>query len=300
MIIQKDSFKEKISSKILTIRNTQVLLDKDLAEFYEIETKILNQAVKRNIERFPKEFMFQLSQSEVEDEILRSQFVTPSSWGGRRTLPYVFTEQGVSMLSAILKSKKAIEISIQIIQFFVEMRHFLLDNQDIFNRISRVESKLLQYDENFNMIFKSLSNKDPDKGIFYEGELFDSSKFILELIKKGRNRIILIDNYVDEKTLELFSSKHKNIIVNIYTLKKSTLLKSLEEKFNQQYGNLEIIIFKKSHDKFLIIDDEVYHIGASLKDLETKWFAFSKMNDFKEEILKRLNKIFTPQKYKSL
>lgn len=184
------------------------------------------------------------------------------------------------MLSAVLKSSVAIEVSIKIIRAFVQMRHFMIENASVFQRLARVELKQLEHDQNFNKIFKAIEKKQltPNQGIFYDGQLFDAHKFILDLIKQAKESITLIDNYVDETTLMLLSHKNKGVLVKIYTKEVTKQLELAKDKFNQQYKNLEVIPFNKSHDRFLIVDQETYHIGASLKDAGKKWFAFSKMN----------------------
>jgi hypothetical protein len=282
---------EFIKNKIYTIRGKQVILDSDLAILYGVETRILNQAVRRNIERFPKDFMFQLKEDEIES--LRSQFVTSKTLrGGRRYLPYVFTEQGVAMLSAVLRSEMAIKVSVQIMKAFVEMKKFISTNIDLFYRIETLEKKQIGFqietEKKFNEIFKALESNKPKQGIFFDGQIFDSYKFITDLIKLAKKEIILIDNYIDESVLTLFS-KIQNVKITIYT---KNITKQLElEKFNSQYEKIEIKEFKKSHDRFLIIDkNEIYHIGASLKDLGKKWFAFSKLEkEILEYILKKIN-----------
>ena len=281
---------EDINSKIYTIRGVQVMLDEDLAKLYNVETKVFNQAVKRNIERFPDNFRFLLTQNEYES--LRSQFVTLETARGkhRKYLPYAFTEQGVSMLSAVLKSDTAIHTSIQIINSFVKMRRFLFDNASVFQRFTQIEQKLLTHDENFDKLFEALENKSlkPKQGIFYDGEIFDAYIFINDLIKNTKDEIILIDNYIDENVFILFS-KYPNIKIKIYTQSITKQLKLDFEKYQKQYQNIELLEFKNSHDRFLIIDKkEIFHIGASLKDLAKKWFAFSKINLEIAELLKKL------------
>ena len=281
---------EDINSKIYTIRGVQVMLDEDLAKLYNVETKVFNQAVKRNIERFPDNFRFLLTQNEYES--LRSQFVTLETARGkhRKYLPYAFTEQGVSMLSAVLKSDTAIHTSIQIINSFVKMRRFLFDNASVFQRFTQIEQKLLTHDENFDKLFEALENKSlkPKQGIFYDGEIFDAYIFINDLIKNAKAEIILIDNYIDENVFILFS-KYPNIKTKIYTQSITKQLKLDFEKYQKQYQNIELLEFKNSHDRFLIIDKkEIFHIGASLKDLAKKWFAFSKINLEIAELLKKL------------
>ena len=283
---------QNIQNKIYTIRGVQVMIDEDLAKLYQVETRVFNQAVKRNIKRFPKSFRFQLTEDEYKN--LTSQFVTSSilssKHGGRRHLPYVFTEQGVSMLSAILKSDIAIDVSIKIIESFVSMRKIINSNTLMFERFERVEQRLSLHDENFNILFKALEDKSliPSQGIFYNGQTFDAYKFINDLIKSAKKDIKLLDNYIDETVLTLFS-KVPNIKVTIYTKTITKQLKLDLEKYNTQYSNVEIKKFDNSNDRFLIIDEtEVYHIGASLKDLGKKWFGFSKMDMESLSILERL------------
>ena len=304
---------QAIKQKIFTIRGKQVMIDRDLAKLYCVETKVLNKAVKRNIERFPKDFMFQLNENEVNamgsqiatsknrtlkpkiqqynEDFSRSQIVTLDKikqGQNIKYLPYAFTEQGVAMLSSVLRSQKAIEINIQIIRAFIEMREYISKNLELFQRLDKVENKLLTYDKNFEQIFNALEDKTlPNKGIFFEGQVFDAYKFVSELIKSAKESIILIDNYVDETVLTLFEKRNENVKVVIY----SNLTKQLEldlKKFNSQYERIEIKQFNKSHDRFLIIDNQVYHFGASLKDLGKKWFAFSK---FDKEAIKVLEKL---------
>ena len=267
---------EDIKSLIYTIRGKEVMLDRDLAKLYQVETRVLNQAVKRNIERFPEDFMFQLSKEEFE--ILKSQVVISSSnWGGVRKLPYAFSEQGVSMLSAVLKSKVAIEVSINIIRAFVQMRKFMLTNASIFQRIENIEQKLITHDENFQKIFKKLGNNEiPIQGIFFNGLIWDAYEFINKLLKSAKKEVILIDNYINESVLTIFS-KYPKLNFTIITKQIDKKLKLDIEKYNSQYKNLKVKTSNKYHDRFLIIDNEVYHIGASLKDLGKKVFAFSKL-----------------------
>ncbi len=286
---------DMIQNRIFMIRDFQVILDKDLAKLYGVETKVFNQAVKRNIERFPEKFRFQLTEDEYAN--LRSQIVTSNldtGHGGRRYFPYVFTEQGVSMLSAVLRSKTAIEVSIKIIDSFVTMRRFLQNNASIFQRLDRVEINQLQHkldsDNKFDKLFKAIEDKTikSKQGIFYNGQIFDAYVFIVDLIKSAKKSICLIDNYIDETTLTLFS-KNQSIDVTIYTKTITKQLKLDIEKYNYQYKKIEFKKFDQSHDRFLIIDKkEVYHIGASLKDLGKKWFAFSKMDIDSFEIIGKL------------
>ncbi len=264
-----------IKSKIYTIREKQVMLDSDLAELYGVETKVFNQAVKRNIKRFPEHFRFQLTKEEYE--ILRSQFVTlslnskNSTWGThKKYLPCVFTEQGVSMLSAVLKSNIAINISIKIIDSFVSMRKLISSNDFFVHQLNRLEKRQISYeiksDENFDKIFKALESKDhiQEQGIFFNGQIFDAHNFVSDLIRCAKSKIVLIDNYIDDTTLTLFN-KNQNIDVVIYTHTINKALKLDLEKYNKQYKNIVVKENKNFHDRFLIIDEkEVYHLGASL------------------------------------
>ncbi len=277
-----------IKDKIYNIRNYQVMLDRDLAELYGVETKVFNQAVKRNIKRFPKNYRFQLNENE------KNQLVTNcdrlNSMKHSSSLSYVFTEQGVSMLSAILKSDKAIDISIKIIDSFVSMRKLISQNISMFERFERVEQRLTIHDKNFDKLFEALENKSlkPKQGIFYDGEIFDAYVFVNDLLKTAVHEVVLVDNYIDETVFTLFS-KYPNIKIKIYTQNISKQLKLDFEKYSKQYTNIELKEFKNSHDRFLIIDKkELYHLGASLKDLGKKWFAFSK---FEIENLKILEKL---------
>jgi len=267
-----------IQKKILTVRNHQVMLDSDLAEFYGIETKMLNRAVKRNIERFPDNFIFKLTLKEWES--LRFQTGTSKNKGGRRYIPFVFTEQGVAMLSAVLHTKTAVKMSIQIINAFVEMRHFLMTHAQIFRRLDALDIKQLKTDEKVESVLKALEkNKiQPEQGIFFDGQVFDAYKFINNLIRKAKKSIILIDNYIDDSILDILTKRDKNVSAAIYTKIITKQLKLDLKKHNEQYPKIEIKEFGLSHDRFIIIDNsDVYHIGASLKDLGKKWFAFSKI-----------------------
>ena len=296
-----------IQRKIYTVRDVQVMFDSDLAEFYGIETRTLNQAVKRNIERFPADFMFQLTNDEFENwksqivttngKILISQFViSKEKRGGRQKLPYVFTEQGVAMLSGVLKSDTAVKMSIQIISAFVAMRKFIINNAQLFQRIDTVEKRQLKHeietDEKFEKIFNEMQRKElePKQGIFFDGQIFDAYKFVAGLIRRAEKSIVLIDNYIDETVLILFSKRKKKVAVTIYTKEISKSLALDIKKFNAQYPLVDVKVFKDAHDRFMIIDNEdVYHFGASLKDLGKKWFAFSKFDKKALQILQKLN-----------
>jgi hypothetical protein len=272
-----------ISEKILHLRGMPVMLDSELAKIYGVETKVFNQAVKRNIERFPAEFRFQITETEFEN--LRSQSVTSSeNYGGRRYLPFVFTEQGVAMLSAILNSKTAIELSIQIMNAFVQLRKFVASNNELIQRILSVEQKQINFENKtegkFEALFSAMEENPllPKQGIFYDGEIFDAYLFISKIIKSSKSSIILLDNYVDESVLEQLSKSNKQVKITILTKSITKNLQLDIKKYNEQYEKIQLIPFGLSHDRFLIIDEiNIYHIGASLKDLGKKWFAFSKL-----------------------
>lgn len=288
IIYQANQASTSFENLIFTIRDQQVMLDFHLSQVYNLETKRLNEQVKRNLKRFPDSFMFQLNQTEWE--ILRSQFATAK----RRTLPFAFTEQGVAMLSSVLNSDYAIQVSIQIMKAFVNMRKFLLNNASIFQRLDRIESKQLQSDEKIDQIFKALDAKtlSTDKGIFFNGQVFDAYIFFTEIIKKAKHQIILIDNYIDESVLLQLSKRNPNVTATIYTGKISQQLSLDLDKHNKQYPPIEIKQFSDSHDRFIIIDhSELYHIGASLKDLGKKWFAFSRMDSMVGDLLKKLERL---------
>ena len=265
------------------------MLDSDLANFYQVETKRLNEQVRRNSLRFPESFCFQLTENEYQN--LKSQFATSSlGYGGKRKLPLVFTEAGVAMLAGILKSKIAIQISIQIINTFILLRKIVNSNILTDNRLNNIERRHLIYDDNFKKIFSLLENPETKRkqGIFYEGQIFDSHIFISDLIKSATKEIILIDNYIDENTLLLFNKREDGVKVIIYTKIDKNIKLDLA-KYNSQFEKIEIKEFNLSHDRFLIIDKkEVYHIGASLKDLGKKWFAFSKLEKENLNILERI------------
>ena len=254
-----------IEKMIYVIRDKQVMLDSDLAFLYQVETGALNRAVKRNISRFPEDFRFQLTKEEYQN--LRCQTGISSfaqgenNYGGRRTLPYVFTEQGISMLASVLHSEVAIKVSIGIMRAFVEMRRFIANNALLFERISNVELKQLEY------------QKQTDEKL---DQIFDAFSLIVSLIQKAEKEIVLIDGYVDIGTLNLLTKKNENVTVVMYTLKRTKLSQEDVNNFNSQYPLLEVRYTKVYHDRFLILDKKnVYHIGASLKDAGKKCFGIS-------------------------
>ncbi|MCX6308150.1 MAG: ORF6N domain-containing protein [Bacteroidia bacterium] len=280
-----------IENRIFSVRGFQVMTDYHLADLFNVETKRLNEQVKRNINRFPLSFMFQLTtmewdalQSQIatteESQNLKSQIAT-SSWGGKRKLSYVFTEQGVAMLSAVLNSETAINVSIQIMDAFVIMRQILLEKSLINLRFHKIELKQLETDQKFEQVFKALESKNviPSQGVFFDGQVFDAYELASKIIRSAQKSIVLIDNYIDESTLTHLAKKNKLVKVLLLTKTINKQLALDVKKANEQYGNFEIQEFNKSHDRFIIIDDsEVFHLGASLKDLGKKWFAFSQLN----------------------
>lgn len=284
---------KEIEPLIYTVRGKQVMVDKDLATLYRVETKILNKAVKRNIERFPDTFCFQLT--DEESETLRFQIGTSNAGrGGRRYLPYVFTEQGVAMLSAVLRSDIAVKVSIEIMNAFVEMRKLLIGNAALFSRMDKIELKQIEADSKFEEIFRALEGGKlySEKGIFYDGQIFDAYTFVADIIRSAQRSIILIDNYVDDTVLTLLGKRGQSVSATIYTKSISNQLQLDLQRYNSQYSAINVHTFAHAHDRFLIIDStELYHIGASLKDLGKKWFAFSKMNTEVGKMLNFLNGI---------
>lgn len=269
-----------IETRIFTIQNKQVMIDRNLAELYNIETKALNQAVKRNIERFPKQFCFQHSDSETKE--LVANYDRFKALKHSASNPYAFTEQGVAMLSAVLRSETAVKVSIEIMNAFVQMRHYLQENANIISLLTNTETKLLEYDKNFEKIFAALdSNPKPKKeGVFFQGQIFDAYAFFQNIIQKAKKEIILIDGYVDLSVLEQLSKKKSGVQVTIYTDSETKISALDVQKFNSQYPQLILNHTSKMHDRFLIIDNKtVYHIGALLKDLGKKCFAFELMED---------------------
>ena len=280
---------KEIQSMIYTFRGRQVMLDSDLAMLYQVETKYLNRQRNRNAERFPEDFCFQLSKEEYE--ILRCQNVTSKNEngsGGRRYLPYVFTEQGIAMLSSVLKSEVAAKASINIMRAFVEMRKFLISNNEMFARLDRVELKQLETDKKLEEVFDYIATtKEVKQKIFFNGQIYDAFSLMVEIVEKAEKELILIDNYVDVNTLNILSKKKDGVNVLIVTSGNGNLTDKDVAKFNSQYPKLAVKISKDFHDRFFIIDrNEVYHIGASIKDAGKKSFGITKLEV--EELMKSL------------
>ena len=272
---------KEIQSMIYTFRGRQVMLDSDLAMLYQVETKYLNRQRNRNAERFPEDFCFQLSKEEYE--ILRCQNVTSKNEngsGGRRYLPYVFTEQGIAMISSVLKSEVAAKASINIMRAFVEMRKFFISNNEMFARLDRVELKQLETDKKLEEVFDYIATtKEVKQKIFFNGQIYDAFSLMLEIVEKAEKELMLIDNYVDVNTLNILSKKKDGVIVLIVTSGNGSLTDKDIAKFNSQHPKLTVKISKDFHDRFFIIDrNEVYHIGASIKDAGKKSFGITKLD----------------------
>lgn len=269
---------QRIQHRIFTIRNVQVMIDRDLAELYGVETRALKQAVKRNLQRFPEDFMFEITPDEVE--ILVSQSVIPSKKQLGGALPFAFTEQGVASLSAILTSQIAIEAHLRIMRAFVSMRRFMSQNALVFERMDAIERRQYATDTKVDAILDAIEakNEPPAQGVFYDGQIFDAYSFVSDLVRSAKQRIVLIDNYVDDTTLTLLS-KNQQADITIYTQSISKQLALDVAKYNSQYKSITVKELKTVHDRFLILDDErCYLIGASLKDLGKKLFGFSTLD----------------------
>jgi len=284
---------ETVKARIYTVRDQQVMLDKDIASLYEVIPIRLREQVQRNIERFPEDFMFQLTDAEVNAMVSQNAIPSRKHLGG--SLPYVFTEQGVASLSGVLKSSKAAEVHVKIMRAFVEMRSFIQNNAQVFARLDSVERRQIalesETERNFEKVFQALEQGQelPRQGIFYDGQVYDAHVFVSDLIRSARKSLILMDNYVDDSVLTLLGKRAEGVTALIYTKSVSKQLTLDMKKYNQQYPAISIETFTSAHDRFLIIDGtDIYHIGASLKDLGKKWFAFSKFETGAVEMLNKL------------
>ena len=291
---------DDIKRRIFTIRGKQVMLDSDLAELYGYEVKNLNRQVKRNGRRFPEDFMFQLTRDEV-DNLVKCQIVTSRTnrmfqgqSGGRRKLPYAFTEQGIYMLATVLKGELAETQSIFIMRAFREMRHFIANNAVLFDKISSVELRQMEYqkqtDKKLDQLFEYIGeHTETNQKIFFDGQIYDAFSLLIELIQKAEQEIILIDGYVDVSTLNILAKKQSGVAVTIYTFTKTKLTAQDVAAFNAQYPELEVKHTNIFHDRFLILDGKtVYHIGASLKDVGKKCFGITLMKDAGPELMKKI------------
>ena len=275
---------DKIKNLIYNIRGKQVMLDSDVAMLYHYETKNINKSMKRNIERFPEDFCFRLTENEINS--LRFQTGTLNKNGrGQHSkyLPYVYTEQGISMLAGVLKNDIAIKVSLNIIRAFIEMRKFIVNNGQVFERLTNVEYKLLEHDKKFDEIFNELQKNEENKfqqQIFYNGQIYDAYSLIVDIIKSAKNRVVIIDNYVDDSILKMLAKKENNVEVVILTSSNTNISKLDVTKFNKQYPTLKVAATNNFHDRFILIDGtDLYHCGASLKDLGKKCFAINKIED---------------------
>lgn len=282
---------ENIKKLIQNIRGKQVLLDSDVAMLYHYETKNINKAMKRNIERFPEDFCFQLTKEELNSMWFQNGTTYENiKYRSEKYLPYAYTEQGISMLAGVLKNDIAIHVSISIIRAFIEMRKFISANGQVFQEINKINRKLLEHDKQFDKVFDELQNKKGDEfkeKIFFNGQIWDSYNLIIDIIKSAQNKILIIDNYIDDSILKMLTKKNKNVEVVILTSTKCDVNKLDINKFNKQYPILKVAKSNKFHDRFIVIDDKkLYHCGASLKDLGKKCFAISIIED--KEYLEKL------------
>ena len=288
LVVQDNISNKEIKNLIYTIRGKQVMLDSDVAMLYHYETKKINQAVKRNIDRFPERFCFKLTKEELET--MWSQIVTTSKlednkYRSKKYLPHVFTEQGIAMLSGLLKNEIAVQVSIKIMDAFVEMRKYINLNKHLFEKVVTIESKMdkkfIEYDRKFDAVFNQLQQEENIKQrIFFEGQIYDAYSLIIDIIKKANKKILIIDNYIDDSVLKMLTKKNKNVEVVILTSEKSNIQKIDIQKFNKEYPILKVAKTNKFHDRFIVIDNkEMYHLGASIKDLGKKCFGINKIED---------------------
>ncbi len=287
---------ESIKNLIYTIRDKQVMLDSDVAMLYHYETKNINKAMKRNIDRFPEDFCFQLTLNELKEMWFQNGTTFEKEnikYRSEKYLPYVYTEQGVSMLAGILKNEIAVKVSINIMRAFVEMRKFMLLNGQVFERLTNVEYQLLEHNKKFDIIFNELQKGKKEEfkqKIFFNGQIYDAYSLIVDIIKTAQNKILIIDNYIDDSILKMLAKKNKDVEVVILTSQNSNIRKIDIQKFNKQYEALKLSYTNKFHDRFIVIDNkDLYHIGASLKDLGKKCFAISKIED--NEYIKRIEDV---------
>lgn len=293
--IDNDNALLPVENLIHLIRGQQVMIDRDLARLYGVETKRLKEQVRRNISRFPEDFMFELT----KEECLRSQIATLNAGRGKhlKYMPFAFTEQGVAMLSSVLKSETAIEVNIRIIRAFTAMRSFMMSNAHMFKRLETIEHNYLlvnrhlsEHDRKFEEVLSRLDDKDsePIEGFFFEGQIFDAYSLVSDLIRKATGRIVLIDNYVDDRVLKVLTKRSEGVRATIYTDPKYSQINNDLRRHNAQYPKIEVRRCSNVHDRFLIIDDTVYFVGGSIKDLGKKIVAFSRMHQDPDEILRRL------------
>lgn len=287
---------ESLRSLIHNLRGEQVMLDRDLATLYQVETRALKQAVKRNIRRFPDDFMFVLEESEVD--LLVSQSVIPAKGVLGGAMPFTFTEQGVAALSSVLTSARAIEVNIAIMRAFVSMRRLLAASTPLLDRLETLEKRQIAHeirtDDRFERLFTALetAHAQPAQGIFFDGQLFDAYVFVNDLLRSVQRSVVLIDNFIDDSVLLQLAKRPEGVSATVLTKNISPKLELDLKKHNSQYPPIRVEVFPYSHDRFLILDGEtVYHIGASLKDLGLKWFAFSRMDKASLSIMERVREV---------
>lgn len=284
LAIQNELTNEDIKNLIYTIRGKQVMLDSDVARLFEYATKDLNRNVKNNIERFPEYYCFQLTDEEYK--FLRCKIFTLNENGRgqhRKYLPYVFTEYGITMLAGLLKSQVAVNVSIKIVNSFIEMRKFLASNGQVFERLTNVEYQLQEHNKKFDEVFNQLQlGENIKQRIFFDGQIYDAYSIIIDIIKKANKKILIIDNYIDDSVLKMLAKKKNNVEVVILTSDKSNIDNLDIKKFNKEYPILKVAKTNKFHDRFIIVDSkEMYHLGASIKDLGKKCFAINRIEDIK-------------------
>ena len=286
-------------SMIHTVRGRQVMLDSDLAELYGVETKALNRSASRNSARFPEDFRFKLGHDEFKS--LRCQIGTSNNGdgrGGRRYMPYAYTEQGVSMLSAVLRSEAAVRVSVQIMRAFVEMRHFIADNAHMFEQVRNVERRQIEYqqktDERFERVFDYMeSHEAPRQKVFFEGQVWDAFELLVSLVQRAKKSVLLVDGYTDAGTLNILAKKNEGVSVTVWTHPKAKLTAKDVEIFNTQYPMLTVLRIDAFHDRLIILDGaEAYLVGASLKDAGKKAFGITRIEDAEtvQAILARLGR----------
>ena len=282
LVVQDNISNEEIKNLIYTIRGKQVMLDSDVAKLFKYETKDLNRNVRNNIERFPEYYCFQLTEEEYKSLRCKNFTLNKNGRGQhRKYMPYAFTEYGITMLAGLLKSEVAVNVSIKIVNTFIEMRKFLVTNGQLFERLTNVEYKLLEHDKKFDKVFDQLQNEENIKQkIFFEGQIYDAYSLIIDIFKKANKKILIIDNYIDDSVLKMLTKKNKNIEVVILTSDKSNIQKIDIQKFNKEYPILKVAKTNKFHDRFIVIDNkEMYHLGASIKDLGKKCFGINRIED---------------------
>ena len=280
LVVQDNISNEEIKNLIYTIRGKQVMLDSDVAQLFNYETKDLNRNVRNNIKRFPEYYCFQLTEEEYKSLRCKNFTLNKNGRGQhRKYIPYAFTEYGITMLAGLLKSEVAVNVSIKIVNTFIEMRKFLSSNGQLFERLTNVEYKLLEHDKKFDKVFDQLQHEENIKQkIFFEGQIYDAYSLIIDIIKKANKKILIIDNYIDDSKLKMLTKKKNNVEVVILTYDKSNIQQIDIQKFNKEYPILKVAKTNKFHDRFIVIDKkEMYHLGASIKDLGKKCFGINKI-----------------------